>query len=218
MDCAARTATLALLLVGYVAPAACLSASFEAPGLAKSLPFCQREDAFKGLVKGGGLIGRLRGGMDAKSKAAETASPSTADVRFQWPDTEGLTTVEVSGSWDNWSKVTPLEKKGKVYEMVLQLPQGSHTYKFILNGSKWVCSDAVPQKTDPDGNKNNMVSISHSDVVHHRMKGQKPSHSGSMKDSFMALLLGVVKLGSAAAAVLLGVYIYQHEIKPRWLD
>eukprot|EP00283_Hemiselmis_rufescens_P011400 CAMPEP_0173434900 /NCGR_PEP_ID=MMETSP1357-20121228/13731_1 /TAXON_ID=77926 /ORGANISM="Hemiselmis rufescens, Strain PCC563" /LENGTH=216 /DNA_ID=CAMNT_0014399815 /DNA_START=48 /DNA_END=698 /DNA_ORIENTATION=+ len=216
MASAARIATAGLLLVGCLAPAACLSASFEAPGLAKSLPLMQRDDHYKGLVHGGGLIGRLRGGMDAKSKGSE--APSTADVRFQWPETEGLTSVEVSGSWDNWLKVSPLEKNGKVYEMVLQLPQGSHTYKFILNGSKWVCSDAVPQKTDPDGNKNNIVSISNSDVVHHRLKGQKPSHSGTMKASFMALLIGVVKLGSAAAAVLFGVYIYQNEIKPRWLD
>mmetsp|Transcript_26790 Transcript_26790/g.52263 ORF Transcript_26790/g.52263 Transcript_26790/m.52263 type:complete len:214 (-) Transcript_26790:488-1129(-) len=160
---------------------------------------------------------RLRGGAPAK-QADKNEGPSTADVRFQWPDQEGLQSVEVSGSWDNWAKVVPLEIKGKVYERVLQLPQGAHTYKFILNGSNWVCSDAVPQKADPDGNKNNIVSITNSDCVHHRMKGAKPAHSGNIKDSFMALLMGVVKIGSAAAAVFLGVYLYQNEIKPRWLD
>ncbi|KAI5794585.1 hypothetical protein FPQ18DRAFT_156046 [Pyronema domesticum] len=75
---------------------------------------------------------------------------------FRWdrPATE----VYVTGSFDNWSRSTKLEKDGDVFIKRVELPTDKNvTYKFVVDGD-WVIDPNAPIDTDENGIQNNLIT------------------------------------------------------------
>ncbi|KAI5820806.1 hypothetical protein BZA77DRAFT_348773 [Pyronema omphalodes] len=75
---------------------------------------------------------------------------------FRWdrPATE----VYVTGTFDNWSRSTKLEKEGDVFTKRVELPTDKNvTYKFVVDGD-WVIDPNAPIDTDENGIQNNLIT------------------------------------------------------------
>ncbi|KAL0249472.1 hypothetical protein GEMRC1_004704 [Eukaryota sp. GEM-RC1] len=74
------------------------------------------------------------------------------------------TSVDLRGSFDSWRNSYPLTKgtDGKFF-CFIDLAEGRHQFKFVLDGVNWTCSSEFPTMKDPCGNENNFVDVSFSE-------------------------------------------------------
>lgn len=75
---------------------------------------------------------------------------------FTW--THGGKNVAVTGTWNNWQGVIPLNRSEHDFTAIIDLPPGVHQYKFIVDG-KWTHAADQPVATDSGGNINNCMEI-----------------------------------------------------------
>ncbi|KAI9813316.1 MAG: hypothetical protein M1827_004258 [Pycnora praestabilis] len=75
---------------------------------------------------------------------------------FKWahPASE----VYVTGTFDDWAKSVKLEKKGDVFEKLVELPEAEDKiyYKFVVDGN-WTTDHTAPQENDGQNNLNNFL-------------------------------------------------------------
>lgn len=59
---------------------------------------------------------------------------------------------EVMGSWNEWKERIPMNRIGdtKVFEAAITMAPGKHTFKFVLDGCLWICSDDIKQEVRPE--------------------------------------------------------------------
>ena len=69
-------------------------------------------------------------------------------IYYESPDAEK---VEFMSSANEWAGVE-MTKDGNVYSITLELAKGEYTYKFLLNGSDWICDPLNNENLDGDGN------------------------------------------------------------------
>lgn len=87
-------------------------------------------------------------------------------LSFSLEDNQKVTKVQVKGEWDNWTLLFDLNKVSEFnFQAVLMMPDSlagrELCYKFVLDGSNWVCDWRQPQKKV--GNiVNNCVKIGNS--------------------------------------------------------
>ncbi|OQN97096.1 hypothetical protein B0A48_16900 [Cryoendolithus antarcticus] len=82
--------------------------------------------------------------------------------------------VYVTGTFDNWSKSTLLEKSGSAHEKTIELPETGDKilYKFVADGN-WSYDHTAKSEADESGNLNNVLYPS--DLKH---SSTSKSHSG----------------------------------------
>lgn len=95
---------------------------------------------------------------------AAIADPHT--FRFDPPpELEPVSSVTLAGTFNGWSRdATPMaDADGDgVYEATLDLPDGVHHYKFVVNGDRWLndpASDRELEESDGHGGMNSAVLI-----------------------------------------------------------
>jgi hypothetical protein len=89
---------------------------------------------------------------------AVNSSVSYYPALFRW--THGGKVIKLAGSFNDWTEYIPLNDVGDgVFEVILDLPEGVHQYKFIVDG-EWRCDVDAPLLVESlSGYKNNYLSV-----------------------------------------------------------
>jgi glycosidase len=94
--------------------------------------------------------------------AASPALAAKVTFRFQ-PVIGGVSAVTVAGDFNAWSATaTPMaDADGDgIYEATVEIPAGSHMYKFVVNGDQWFTDDFAPATADDGfGGKNGVFEV-----------------------------------------------------------
>lgn len=83
-------------------------------------------------------------------------------VVFKWKGGSQTKAVYVSGSWDGWKRKIPLVKSTSDFSTIIDLPQGKHEYKYLVDG-KWMVDESVPKTENKLGSQNNVIAIDEAD-------------------------------------------------------
>ena len=86
----------------------------------------------------------------------------TVSVAFTFVADSAVKTVSVAGSFNHWSRTTNFLTKqpdGKTWLVVLSLEPGVYTYKFVIDGSKWLTDPNAPTLDDGTGNINSQLTL-----------------------------------------------------------
>lgn len=70
--------------------------------------------------------------------------------------------VFISGSYDNWQNKLKLNKSHDDFVTIVELPEGEHQYKFLVDGS-WKVDNREPTKLNDQGELNNVLTVKPSD-------------------------------------------------------
>jgi 1,4-alpha-glucan branching enzyme len=64
----------------------------------------------------------------------------TETVIFRFSGSADITTVHVAGSFNNWQsdEYALLKQAGGTWQTELSLAEGIYTYRFIINGERWL--------------------------------------------------------------------------------
>ncbi|MEO0587529.1 MAG: alpha-amylase family glycosyl hydrolase, partial [Planctomycetota bacterium] len=92
------------------------------------------------------------------------AWPTLADKHtFRFDAPSDAHSVHLAGSFNGWSSTAnSMDRRGGVYEITLDLPDGIHHYKFVVNGDRWMndpASDRELEVSDGHGGVNSAVMI-----------------------------------------------------------
>lgn len=68
-----------------------------------------------------------------------------------------IKTVEIRGSWDNWRNSYFMNFSNGFYWSTIDMPVGTHEYKYIINNSVWTTDKSDPIKNDKY--LNNVIKI-----------------------------------------------------------
>lgn len=93
--------------------------------------------------------------LEVNDKAPAQARPTV----FRW--TGGGKEVYLSGSFNNWSKL-PLTRSHNNFVAILDLPEGEHQYKFLVDG-QWTHDPSEPIVTSQLGTVNNIIQVKKTD-------------------------------------------------------
>ncbi|XP_066055819.1 5'-AMP-activated protein kinase subunit beta-1 [Chamaea fasciata] len=93
--------------------------------------------------------------LEVNDKTPTQARPTV----FRW--TGGGKEVYLSGSFNNWSKI-PLTRSHNNFVAILDLPEGEHQYKFLVDG-QWTHDPAEPVVTSQLGTVNNIIQVKKTD-------------------------------------------------------
>jgi len=74
---------------------------------------------------------------------------------FVWP--HGGKAVSLASNFNHWDP-QPLVKQGNYFFIVLDLPDGTYYYKYVVDG-RWVYDISQPHEDDGSGNWNNFVEV-----------------------------------------------------------
>jgi hypothetical protein len=91
----------------------------------------------------------------SSSKPAENKIPTV----FKWKG--GGKSVKISGSFNNWGTKIPMVKSTNNFYTIIDLPEGEHKYKFIVDGS-WKIDNSQPT-AEFRGNDVNVITVTPSD-------------------------------------------------------
>ncbi|XP_006005535.1 5'-AMP-activated protein kinase subunit beta-2 [Latimeria chalumnae] len=94
--------------------------------------------------------------LEESGKPKQQARPTV----IRWP--EGGKEVYIAGSFNNWSTKIPLTKSHNDFVAILDLPEGEHQYKFLVDG-QWVHDPSEPIVTSQMGTINNLIHVKKSD-------------------------------------------------------
>ena len=94
--------------------------------------------------------------------AASPALAAKVTFRFQ-PVIGGVSAVAVAGDFNGWNATANPMTDGDgdgIYEVTLEIPAGSHLYKYVVNGDQWFTDDFAPATADDGfGGKNSLVTV-----------------------------------------------------------
>jgi len=77
---------------------------------------------------------------------------------FTWP--YDANTVQISGSWNQWTERVPLTKDPKgAFHTTIPLEAGEYEYKFIIDERRWCYDILKPTRADDKGNRNNVILV-----------------------------------------------------------
>uniref|UniRef100_A0A8D8RQ46 5'-AMP-activated protein kinase subunit beta-1 n=1 Tax=Cacopsylla melanoneura TaxID=428564 RepID=A0A8D8RQ46_9HEMI len=78
---------------------------------------------------------------------------------FKWEG--GGKNVQISGTFSNWQPL-PMVKSHGDFVMIIDLPEGEHEYKFLVDG-EWQVNLSEPVQENKLGSKNNKLSVKKTD-------------------------------------------------------
>lgn len=100
--------------------------------------------------------------LSINSKRSATKKDTIPTV-FRW--NRGGKNVYVTGTFNGWKGRIPLNKSHDEFSTIVELPPGSHQYKFIID-DEWMYSPDQPTIPDPYGAMNNYVEVLPIDVAY----------------------------------------------------
>ena len=86
---------------------------------------------------------------------AETEKTAKSPCVFRWPQTANE--VFIAGTFSNWEKI-PLNKSTDDFNTIVELSEGTHEYKFYVDGA-WRQDPDVRVVADPFGGLNNVIEV-----------------------------------------------------------
>lgn len=101
-----------------------------------------------------------------RPRSRTIASPSDISQKklptvFRWEGTAQH--VYIAGSFDNWKSKTPMFKSNDEFYTIIDLPQGDHHYRFLVDG-QWMCDpNGMLAGVNENGLQSNLVSVRESD-------------------------------------------------------
>ncbi|GFS64663.1 5'-AMP-activated protein kinase subunit beta-1 [Nephila pilipes] len=97
----------------------------------------------------------------ARSSTTSTTSSECAQFPtvFKWEG--GGKEVLISGTFSDWKPVPMVESQGD-FALILDVPEGEHQYKFLVDG-QWIHSSSQPTVNNDMGTKNNVLTVQKSD-------------------------------------------------------
>jgi 1,4-alpha-glucan branching enzyme len=85
-----------------------------------------------------------------------TANAGEHEFRYKAPDAKS---VELMGEWNGWKSIQMNKGDNGVWSVKVDLPTGTHGYKFLVNGTDWVFDPDNSAKKSVDGVENSAVEI-----------------------------------------------------------
>ncbi|HBC76380.1 MAG: hypothetical protein A2008_02930 [Candidatus Wallbacteria bacterium GWC2_49_35] len=110
----------------------------------------------------------------------------TERVKFSYTPNTAATSINVAGTFNEWNKdAAPMtETAGGVWEAELDIPAGSHHYKFVINGGVWVADPSNPETMDDgQGGKNSVIHAGRK--IYERLGKIAPKDSAVETDGLM---------------------------------
>lgn len=101
---------------------------------------------------------------------------------FRW-DGPGKN-IFISGSYDNWTSRIPLVKSQQDFYTIIDLPEGTHQYKYHVDG-QWACDNNQEKVPNIFGTENNIVSVKSSDFEVFEALGIDNVATGHVDDSLL---------------------------------
>uniref|UniRef100_A0A914UX80 5'-AMP-activated protein kinase subunit beta-1 n=1 Tax=Plectus sambesii TaxID=2011161 RepID=A0A914UX80_9BILA len=83
-------------------------------------------------------------------------------VVFKWHGGSQTKAVYISGTWDTWKRKIPLAKSTEDFSTIINLCEGRHEYKFLVDG-KWMVDDNNAKTDNRMGTTNNVIAIDKAD-------------------------------------------------------
>jgi len=97
--------------------------------------------------------------VDDCNSSTEEASSKVLPTVFKWDG--GGKNVHITGTFSNW-KTIPMVKSHGDFVTIVDLPEGEHEYKFLVDG-EWMHDPTEPQTDNGIGSKNNIITVKKSD-------------------------------------------------------
>ena len=119
----------------------------------------EESEGSKATAAGGSV--RSRHGTSSVRRVHVLPRPSLVPTVFRWRG-EG-SSVFVSGSFDGWATRIPLAKSSEDFATIIDIPPGTHEYKFIVDGT-WQHATDQEARVHDDGNRNNVVVVKMTEV------------------------------------------------------
>lgn len=120
-----------------------------------------------------------RGDADSRPRAStlEGSSPLNAPLPtvFKWEG--GGKDVCISGTFTNWKPIPMVHSHGD-FVVILDVPEGNHQYKFMVDG-QWVHDQNEPTVDNDLGTKNNLINVKQSDFEVFEALAMDSVNSGS---------------------------------------
>ena len=132
--------------------------------------------------------------LQLAASAQQTALPGASDgpwqaeihpVTFDFVATGAPHSIGVAGSFNGWnSTANPLfPRKDRVtWTVTLALSPGIYSYKFVMNGSRWLTDPNAPAQDDGSGNRNSILVVKPADYE------RLPGVAGDGRITFSAVL------------------------------
>lgn len=89
----------------------------------------------------------------------QAQTPKVLPTVFKWDG--GGKNVYITGTFSNW-KTIPMVKSHGDFVTIVDLPEGEHQYKFLVDG-EWMHDPSEPMTDNGIGSKNNVISVKKSD-------------------------------------------------------
>ncbi len=130
--------------------------------------------------------------------------------------------VRVTGSFNLWRKKgIRMNRAGSSWQLPVYLSEGTHAYKFIVDG-KWITDpENTNVRTDADGNENSFLGIG--DTITFQLKGYDTAHKVVLTGSFNAWSTNELVMNKSADGWELpyvigaGNYEYKFIVDGKWM-
>ena len=110
--------------------------------------------------KGSGLEPMMRFRTTTISEGTRIDNKKLPSV-FKW-DGRHAKEVYLVGSFNHWKAKIPLRKSQETFYTIVDLPEGDHEYKFLVDG-QWKHDSHMPSKSNQYGSFNNILSVKKTD-------------------------------------------------------
>jgi len=84
----------------------------------------------------------------------------------------GAKEAYVSGTFSNWEKIPMLVRTEEDFMTVLELPEGEHQFRYLVDG-KWTTDSDLPSVDNRLGSRNNVIFIQRDCVEFGKMDKEK---------------------------------------------
>lgn len=124
-------------------------------------------------------------GVDAQTSIMSTGIDLNArklPTVFRW-DGPGKT-IYIAGSYDNWTAKIPLVKSRQDFYTIVDLPEGTHQYKYYIDG-QWICDNSQDKVPNSFGTENNVITVKSSDFEVFEALGIDNAATGHQADDAM---------------------------------
>ena len=84
----------------------------------------------------------------------------------------GAKEAYVSGTFSNWEKIPMLARTEEDFMTVLELPEGEHQFRYLVDGS-WTTDSDLPSVDNRLGSRNNVIFIRRDSIEFGKMDKEK---------------------------------------------
>ncbi len=89
-----------------------------------------------------------------------TTKNKKAWVTFTYQPTDKITSVTLSGSWNEWDKDSMKEKKNGDFYITKVLPtQSNYEFKYLVDSKEWINEESLSAVQNPFGTHNTLLEL-----------------------------------------------------------